>query len=417
MKYVIGYKNINSTLILIGRSFVDFRKELDHLQKINWGFVDSDTQYLTHNYHPYPARFIPQIPSKLIQYLSEEGEWVFDPFCGVGTTLVEATLSGRNCIGNDLNPIGSLVSKVKSNLVSVADKPALDSLIADVEGYFELATDTPSLIPCLSVVPEYRLPNIPNRDHWFAPNVQEELGVLLARIHMLPSQFLADFCRVAVSAVLVSVSNQDCETRYARKEKAIPTGNVYKRFISKVREMWARMEAYREKRQPVTSQVINNDMRTLEHFPPNLRVQLVITSPPYPNAFDYFLYHRHRMFWLGYDPIAMSRKEIGSHLNYQRKGTTEQNIAAFKKAMLLCFQGINRILDTHRFCCFVVGDSIFKKQLVENDHLITEVARCCGFELEVNLERNIHAHRRSFSSSARRAKSEHIVILKKVEDV
>ena len=107
--------------------------------------------------------------------------------------------------------------------------------------------------------------------------------------------------------------------------------------FQKVREMWTRMEAYREKRQPVTSQVINNDVRTLEHFPPNLRVQLVITSPPYPNAFDYFLYHRHRMFWLGYDPIVMSRKEIGSHLNYQRKGTTEQNIAAFKNAMLLCF--------------------------------------------------------------------------------
>ena len=396
---------------------MDFKEELVHLQKVNWEFVDSDTQYLTHNYHPYPARFIPQIPSKLIQCLSEEGEWIFDPFCGVGTTLVEATLLGRNCIGNDLNPIGSLVSKVKSNLVSVADKPALEDLIADVEGYFELATNTPSLIPHLSVIPEYRLPDIPNRDHWFTPNVQEELAVLLARIHMLSSQFLIDFCRVAVSAILVSVSNQDCETRYAKKEKTIPTGNVYKRFVSKVRAMWARMEAYRAKRQPVISQVINNDMRTLEHFPPNLRVQLVITSPPYPNAFDYFLYHRHRMFWLGYDPIAMSRKEIGSHLNYQRKGTTDQNIAAFKDAMHLCFQQINKVLDTYRFCCFVVGDSIFKKQLVENDRLITEVAGCCGFELEVNLERNIHDYRRSFSSSARRAKSEHIVILRKVEDV
>ena len=177
------------------------------------------------------------------------------------------------------------------------------------------------------------------------------------------------------------------------------------------------MEGYREKRHPVTSQVINNDLRLLEDFPPNLRVQLVITSPPYPNAFDYFLYHRHRMFWLGYDPIAMSKKEIGSHLNYQRKGTTEENIAAFKDSMRLCFQRINNVLETYRFCCFVIGDSVFKKQLVENDRLITEVARGCGFKLEVNLEREIHAYRRSFSSVARRAKSEHILILRKVEDV
>ena len=396
---------------------MDFKEELLRLQEIDWAFMESDTQYLTHNYHPYPARFIPQIPSKLIQCLSEAGEWVFDPFCGAGTTLVEATLLGRNCIGNDLNPIGALVSKVKSNLVSVADKPALENLIEDIQGYFEQATDTPSLIPNLSVIPEYSLPDIPNRDHWFTPTVQEELGILLARIRMVSSQLLADFCRVAISAILVSVSNQDGETRYARKEKTIPPGTVYKRFVSKLREMWTRMEGYRENRQPVTSQVINNDLRVLEDFPPNLRAQLVITSPPYPNAFDYFLYHRHRMFWLGYDPIAMSKKEIGSHLNYQRKGTTEQNIAAFKESMRLCFQSINSVLETYRFCCLVIGDSIFKKQLVENDQLIIEIAKDCGFKLEVNLERDIHAYRRSFSSAARRAKSEHIVILRKVEDV
>ena len=397
---------------------MDFKEELLRLQKVDWAFVESDTQYLTHNYHPYPARFIPQIPSKLIQCLSEAGEWVFDPFCGAGTTLVEATLLGRNCIGNDLNPIGALVSKVKSNLVSVEDKTALENLIADTKGYYDKTTDTPSLIPPnISVIPEYSLPDIPNRDHWFTPTVQEELSILLARINMISSQFLADFCRVATSAILVSVSNQAGETRYARKEKTIPPGTVYKRFVSKLRQMWTRMEGYREKRHPVTSQVINNDLRVLEDFPPNFRVQLVITSPPYPNAFDYFLYHRHRMFWLGYDPIAMSKKEIGSHLNYQRNGTTEQNIAAFKDSMRLCFQRINSILETYRFCCFVIGDSIFKKQLVENDQLITEVARSCGFQLEANLEREIHAYRRSFSSAARRAKSEHIVILRKVEDV
>ena len=396
---------------------MDFKEELFRLQKVDWAFEESDTQYLTHNYHPYPARFIPQIPSTLIQYLSEAGEWVFDPFCGAGTTLVEATLLGRNCIGNDLNPIGALVSKVKSNLVSVEDKPALENLMADIEGYFERATDTPSLIPNLSVIPEYSLPDIPNRDHWFMPTVQEELGILLTRIDMLSSQFLADFCRVAISAILVSVSNQAGETRYSRKEKTIPPGTVYKRFVSKLREMWTRMEGYRESRQPVTSQIINNDLRVLEDFPPNVKVQLVITSPPYPNAFDYFLYHRHRMFWLGYDPIAMSKKEIGSHLNYQRKGTTEQNIAAFKDSMRLCFQRINSVLETYRFCCFVIGDSVFKKQLVENDQLIIEIAKDCGFKLEVNLERDIHAYRRSFSSAARRAKSEHIVILRKVEDV
>jgi len=35
--------------------------------------------YLTHNFHPYPAKFVPQIPKELIQKLSNEGEWVLAP--------------------------------------------------------------------------------------------------------------------------------------------------------------------------------------------------------------------------------------------------------------------------------------------------------------------------------------------------
>ncbi len=413
MKYGNNHRNVEFDR----ENDVEYKEKLLCLQKVDWSFLESDTQYLTHNYHPYPARFIPQIPSKLIQLLSEEGEWVFDPFCGIGTTLVEATLLGRNCIGNDLNPIGTLVSKVKSNIVSITDKPTLENLIEDVQGYLDKVTDTLPLIPTLSVIPEYTLPDIPNREHWFTPTVQEELSIVLARIRMVSSHFLRDFCRAAISAILVGVSNQAGETRYSRKEKKIPPGTVYKRFISKLRDMWSRMELYREKRQPVKAQVINNDLRVLEDFPLNLSVQLVVTSPPYPNAFDYFLYHRHRMFWLGYDPIAVSKKEIGSHLNYQRKGTTEENIAEFKDTMRICFQRINSVLEKYRFCCVVIGDSIFKKQLVENDQLITEIAKNCGFKLEVNLERDIHPYKRSFSSASRRAKSENIVILRKVEDV
>ena len=42
------------------------------------------------------------------------------------------------------------------------------------------------------------------------------------------------------------------------------------------------------------------------------RVGLVITSPPYPNAYEYWLYHKYRMYWLGLDPIAVKKQEIGA---------------------------------------------------------------------------------------------------------
>lgn len=66
----------------------------------DWTFKNADTQYLTHGLHPYPARMIPQIASRLISDYSEKKDWVLDPFCGSGTVLVEPMLKNRNSIGN-----------------------------------------------------------------------------------------------------------------------------------------------------------------------------------------------------------------------------------------------------------------------------------------------------------------------------
>lgn len=73
-----------------------------------------DSTYLTHNYHPWAAKFIPQIPRYFIDKYSKPNDLIFDPFCGSGTTLVEAILAHRNGIGNDLNYIASLISKAKT---------------------------------------------------------------------------------------------------------------------------------------------------------------------------------------------------------------------------------------------------------------------------------------------------------------
>ena len=84
----------------------------------DWTFARANTQDLTHGLHPYPARMIPQIAERLINRYSSENEIVLDPFCGSGTVLVESKLLGRNAIGNDINPLGTLLAKVKTTISS-----------------------------------------------------------------------------------------------------------------------------------------------------------------------------------------------------------------------------------------------------------------------------------------------------------
>lgn len=86
---------------------------LNKLKQINFDFPGATTQYLTHKFHPYPARFIPQIPKTFIELFTKKGDRILDPMCGCGTTLVEAFLSKRSAIGADYNPLAVLISKAQ----------------------------------------------------------------------------------------------------------------------------------------------------------------------------------------------------------------------------------------------------------------------------------------------------------------
>src|SRR5262249_49321907 len=79
----------------------------------------SQTTAFTHDYHRYPAKFIPQIVRKLIEdYAPNKEQIVCDPFGGCGTTLVEAKLLGHSSIGFDINPVAKLITETKTTAIN-----------------------------------------------------------------------------------------------------------------------------------------------------------------------------------------------------------------------------------------------------------------------------------------------------------
>ena len=69
-----------------------------------------------HTICSYMAMFPPSLPSYFIKKYSKENDVVFDPFSGRGTTVLEACLMNRIGLGNDINPLASLLSKAKANV-------------------------------------------------------------------------------------------------------------------------------------------------------------------------------------------------------------------------------------------------------------------------------------------------------------
>ncbi|HEX8947357.1 MAG TPA: DNA methyltransferase, partial [Dissulfurispiraceae bacterium] len=137
------------------------------LNSIEWDFQYSNkSRRSIHSFHSYPAKFIPEIPKTLIRELSPpKNTIVLDPFCGCGTTLVEAQLAGYDSIGIDLNPIGCLISQVKTT-------PLPPDFLSAVEICLNKSRKNSNI----------QLPNIPNLSHWFRPDISEALASIIFSI-------------------------------------------------------------------------------------------------------------------------------------------------------------------------------------------------------------------------------------------
>lgn len=88
------------------------------LAQVDWDFPKRVTHSGIEGLHPYPAKFVAELPRALLNILPiPAGTAVLDPFCGSGTTLVESQRHGLASVGIDVNPIACLMSRVKTEPV------------------------------------------------------------------------------------------------------------------------------------------------------------------------------------------------------------------------------------------------------------------------------------------------------------
>ena len=383
------------------------------LQEICWDFSGANTGYLNHSIHPYPCKFIPQIPNTLIQELSSIGDTVLDPFAGSGTTLVETLRLGRNAIGIDANPLSALICRVKTTKIEKEET----RFILDLAN--ELANKGNSLSS--KQLPLFRKQGTedgtsssgkihPWIKDWFEPHVIEELLLIKEHCLSIEATHIRELALVALSSIIVTVSKQDSDTRYVRKVKNIRPGDTLKKFgVSLEQAIWKQLEFSSEIVTDVSAKIISGNI--LEKIP-TPSFDLLVCSPPYPNAYSYHLYHRSRMLWLDMDPEMFKKEEIGSHRKYSSKGknaATKETFAYELRA--ICFW-ISKNLKRNRHACFVIGDSTIRGETVRNDEILIDVAEELGFTLEANIERTLQVTKKSFNPAIGKIKDEHIVILK-----
>ena len=397
---------------------IHFRDEAEViriLESLDWSFNDDDTTYLSHDIHPYPAKFAPQLPAQIIKLLSSAGEMVWDPFGGSGTTALEALLHDRSCISTDINPIGSIIGKAKTSALCSAEEQELDRLIMKLEYYTSnekyLAEQINSDRNALAA----EIPAIPNIAKWFNPSVICELAFLKYMIKKeLQTDAAADIAKASLSKIITRVSNQENETTYRAVQKVISITDTTKLFLRDLKANYTKIKAlssqlgYRSCRF-ITANVMEPVVGEGKPLKAE-EVDLIVTSPPYPNAFDYHLYHRFRIFWLDGDPREMGKAEIGSHLKYQRSRNT---FSQFENEMRPVLNNCLKALKSGRYAVFILGNAVFDGKEYKTAERISALAESIGFKRIAMLDRPLPENKRSIKSWARRAVTEQILILKK----
>ena len=364
------------------------------LDLINWDFKEFQTQYLSHRFHSYPARFIPQIPKTFINLFTEKNDTVIDPFCGCGTTIVESFLNRRASIGNDFNPLACLITKVKARLISEEEMSLLSKKLLELKRYTDSDHRKPEYYRKL---PKRNVSNLFNRD------MINELCLIKEGLDELKEkEKIYDLGLVALSSTIWSIIESENGVEIF--------ANFYRKIINMmgtIREMRALV-----KKEP-NVRVIHGDARFLK-IDSNSST-LIVTSPPYVNALDYYRVHMYNMLWLGMNYEDFRKHEIGGHSHYiaNRFRLLSEYLADMLRSMI----EMNRVLVEGGVCVIAIGNSSLEYELIESYKRFLDFASYLNFRPIKTIFRNIDTTKKYTSKDIGKIDDEYIIVLEKTNNI
>ena len=356
---------------------------LQQIESIDWECEREDTRYLTHAFHPYSSKYIPQIPRYLVDMLTAKGETVLDPFVGSGTTLVECKLLGRNSIGVDVNPLACLISKVKAtSMPAERIDSAAQTLFGRIGDEISIVRGSPRLFCGTERCEDWNaeggatIPYSHYISSWFQPQVIRELTVIKRHIDDVGDEDVRDFFCVAFSSILRTVSkaaNGFGNLMISRKE--IEKRLIYEKFKSRVRLMTSRMgEFSRLADGSVGARVVAGDARDLG-FLSDDSVDMICSHPPYMASVPYAEYQKLFLWWLGHDPNQLDARLIGGQRS--RQDTAQRYMGDMRRSISEMY----RVVRGARYCCVVIGNPVYRGRLWPLNEALKEMGTDVGFRL------------------------------------
>jgi hypothetical protein len=261
-----------------------------------------------HRWFTYKEGFSPLFVKDFItRFQTAESKVVFDPFGGIGTTVLESSLLGFNTYSNDVNPLSNYISEIKNTFYNIDDLKHIKNILNNFNSVkFSNKAIPPENKTVLNYFEEETLHLILQMQNW---------------ISKIDSNKTLNLFNLALLTNLEKISTHRKDgngVKKKRKYAPINTENELKRIITeKVSEF---IDDINVECKRATTKIYYQS--SFETYSIKEKADLVITSPPYANCFDYSKVYLIELWFGGFfkrkeDQKRFRENSIISHVHYK----------------------------------------------------------------------------------------------------
>jgi hypothetical protein len=308
------------------------------LNNINWSFHPKPPilknviqPFNARKYHWYPATYIPEIPYSLIEIFTNQGAKIFDPFMGIGTTFFQSLILKRMCYANDVSKLSHLYVKTLYELFN----PSIDLLSINQNIQNEVKNfDTRN---CNIDIILQRNSYFGELQKWYSSENFKAICYLTQLKDLHEEGLLKSIYGIIISSLLNSVSNQNrgmscIADNMLPKPYQVRRGiDVCKIFISNLNRLLTDVYGTRKLLSGYDFGQFYDSIRNERLFYnediskicslEKESIDIVISSPPYPNMIDYTTSQRLGYYFFGYDLNEERKSEIGARYRRSVRNT------------------------------------------------------------------------------------------------
>jgi len=270
------------------------------------------TKEAVHSWFRLTPSYSPELVRFFLNYLDcKKSEIIFDPFNGKGTTIVECQKLGYNGIAIELNPL--LYNVTKWALSWNHDVNQLQKQKQKIKDSFITESVKAKNLSIEEFVEIYQIsiPKIHQPFRWWKDYVLKDLLILKNIIlEMVNHEDLALY------NIILSVISLDCANIH-RNHPTISFDdnhnriiNVWSEFESNFNKMAADLIEVQKIKNIKKATIINGDSTKLNEYLKDIKVDKLITSPPYPNRFSYIHTTRPQLFFMDLIDDAKEATEL-----------------------------------------------------------------------------------------------------------